>query len=429
MWQLGNPVYGWALAALMVPVLIHLYNRRQTKVKILGSLRWLKEVQPAQANFRRIYQWPLLLIRLALLTAVVFLLMDLYKHETTRPPAKLQTLILIHPEAGDTVQLRQLAAAWQNDSVKAVWLASNFPAVKEPLPPLTETSVWLSVAEAEQRFPADSIQVIAPNRADYFAGKPPQTATTLSWELTDWKKDTTRLLQAILTGKEPELLWFRSDANLTETDWQLKKTGANQPRVEWAKGKQLVKVTNGKTAYEIPVHLPDTLVVAGMISPDRREEWQMLRNAIQAVGIFHRVPVRFTENPAKAAWIVSMGRNDSVKKSKATQLWLSYHPGQSAGWLEPIRTDSLVVHKELTTKAILEGGLLQALRPYVLAFKSQRVIMPAVDFRKTSLIAHVSRHKENSKIAAAGQKSTLPVHFWLGIMTLVLLAIERAWPK
>lgn len=432
MWQAVNPVYWWGLGALAIPILIHLYNRRPTKVKILGSLRWLTEVQPAQANFRRVQQWPLLLIRLALVVVVILLLVDLYTTHTNKNHGKLKVVILIHPEAGDSIQFRQLAQKWQNDSVQVRWLTPRFSVINDPLEKDTSnTSIWSLLAEADKKFPSDSMHVIAPDRSDYWRGKRIPIQAPLSWELTPVKKDTFQLVQASLINKEPELLWFHSSPEQTGYVWEkgIDHTSGRKPQVEYLKDQQIIKVSQSGKSYEVPVRGPDTLQIASSIADQYLDEWHIFQASVRAVASYYTIPIRFVGVTEKADWLVMMGKDLPIDNSSKPALWWNYHPGNHAGWIQTVKMDSLVIRKKLSAGQVLEGGWLQTIRPYVLAFKTKNVIQPALDYRKIDLRSDSLTVNPNMIIAGTDHSASHDYRVWFGMTALVLLALERIWPK
>lgn len=434
MWQINHPAYWWAFLAMVIPIVIHLYNRRRTQVKLMGSLRWLDEVQAAKWNFRRIHQWPLLLIRLLLLTVVVWLLLDVFRKDTPGSPEKLHALILIHPVAGDTTQYRQLAAGWQNDSVKVHWLAPGFPAAAGQVNPSANT-IWSLLAEASLRFPADSIHIIAPNQQMYFNGKPPLITAALSWELTDIPGDSLRLLWAREGNTEPELLWFRTQAD--QSAYKLQKGLQNSPagkmQVAYSADKKQLEVKQGTTTYQVPVTISDTLIVAALVDEGKAEEWQVVQKAIQAIDIYHEVPVKFTdETTTKANWLLLFSSKPAQSFTPGQErLVFRYEPGKSVEWLEAANINNLVIRKELTTAQVLEGGFLEALRPHILAFKYKQAAPSQADYRKINLAAG-KREGENKHLAALPepiQQKAGNERLWVGIISLLILTLERLWPK
>lgn len=71
MWSLLSPLWLTGLLALGVPLVLHLWNRRPTTVVRIGSLRGLAGPPGPRALGRRLEDIPLLLLRLAVLAAVV----------------------------------------------------------------------------------------------------------------------------------------------------------------------------------------------------------------------------------------------------------------------------------------------------------------------------------------------------------------------
>jgi hypothetical protein len=433
MWQIHNPAYWWALLAMAIPIVIHLYNRRRTKVKILGTIRLLHEVQAAQWNFRRLHQWPLLLIRMLLLTVVVLLLVDLYRSSTPRKPEELHALILIHPAAGDTGQYRQLAAGWQNDSVKVHWLAPGFPPATEPARE-KDDHLWSLVAEADMHFQTDSIHIIAPNRQAYFTGTPPYTSATLSWDLTEVTSDSVKLLWAREADNEPELLWFRTAADLSEYRLQkgLSTAAPQQPEVTYAADKKHLQVKKGTYTYQVPVSSPDTLTIAALLKDAMTDEWQLFQKSVQAVAQYHQVPVTFVDaSDRNIDWLVNMGEAAQIPEEAKYALIFRYAPGKSTDWLETMGKSSLLIRKELTIAQVLEGGFLEALRPHLLAFKYKEASPVQADFRRTDLA--VSKERSGKGQVASVQEFAQPAagneQWWLGLLSLILLTLERIWPK
>ncbi len=70
----ASPLWLAALAALGIPLALHLWSRRPRQVIRVGTLRHLGEVPPARARSTRLSEPLLLLLRLLILAAIVFAL-------------------------------------------------------------------------------------------------------------------------------------------------------------------------------------------------------------------------------------------------------------------------------------------------------------------------------------------------------------------
>lgn len=112
-----------ALAAWLVPLLIHLRRRSEQQRTAFAALRWL----PVRARPRsrlRFEEWPLLLIRLLLLAALALLLASPVLHGG--PQSK--RWVVVAPGADHAT------LAKRDDASEYRWLAPGFPALDTPAP-------------------------------------------------------------------------------------------------------------------------------------------------------------------------------------------------------------------------------------------------------------------------------------------------------
>ncbi|WP_158622619.1 BatA domain-containing protein [Pedobacter sp. KBW06] len=75
------PIGLFALAGLVIPLIIHLWNVKQGKTLKIGSISLLGEAAPLSSRSYRITDWLLLLLRLLLIILLAFLLAEPYMRE------------------------------------------------------------------------------------------------------------------------------------------------------------------------------------------------------------------------------------------------------------------------------------------------------------------------------------------------------------
>ena len=92
------------LAALAVPVLIHLFFRLKTKRVELGTIRFLRAVLEENARRRKVMRWLLLALRMAFVALLVALFARPYLTATATGSDKELVVILIDQSA--TMQLK-----------------------------------------------------------------------------------------------------------------------------------------------------------------------------------------------------------------------------------------------------------------------------------------------------------------------------------
>src|SRR5262245_23303153 len=94
-----------ALAALAIPIIIHLVFRQRPRRADLGTLRFLRIVLAQNARRRRVMRWLLLALRLACVALIAFLFARPYWLAARAAGEKRTTVVLIDQSA--TMDVRQ----------------------------------------------------------------------------------------------------------------------------------------------------------------------------------------------------------------------------------------------------------------------------------------------------------------------------------
>ncbi|MDH5832563.1 BatA domain-containing protein [Luteimonas kalidii] len=148
-----------ALAALTLPLLVHLARRQQQRPTVFAALRWLR-AQPRPRRRVRFDEWWLLAVRLLLVALLALLLARpaLLGVEDAGPR------LLVMPGV-DEAAVRQ-ARAQADDGVDARWLAPGFPTLDTPAPAGASASASL-LREFDAGLPAAApLQVLVPEALD-----------------------------------------------------------------------------------------------------------------------------------------------------------------------------------------------------------------------------------------------------------------------
>lgn len=67
----ANPIFLWGFLALLIPIIIHLFNFRKTKRVVFSSTRFLREVKESNQKKRKLKEWLILASRLLFITFIV----------------------------------------------------------------------------------------------------------------------------------------------------------------------------------------------------------------------------------------------------------------------------------------------------------------------------------------------------------------------
>ncbi len=164
MLQLLSPAGLWALAALALPVAIHLWRRPPRTVR-LGSLRFL-ETLPRRLHDLRWRERALLAARLGLLALLALLVAG--PRWQARPPRGPQHWVLLDPTALPAEGSLKRAGS------ETRWLAPGFPTTSGTPPVQAAPDLWSLLREADAELPAGSVlTVFSPGRLAALRGTRP----------------------------------------------------------------------------------------------------------------------------------------------------------------------------------------------------------------------------------------------------------------
>jgi len=164
-----------ALAAWLLPLLIHLARRQEARLTEFAALRWLR-ARPKPRNRVRFDEWPLLLLRLLLLALLALLLagLALRGHEDTRPRVAVTTGL--DPAAARAAVAAPRDARW-------VWLAPGFPTLDTPAPTGSQSNASL-LRELDAQLPEGTpLTVLVPPAWDGVDAQRPRLTRQVDWRV------------------------------------------------------------------------------------------------------------------------------------------------------------------------------------------------------------------------------------------------------
>lgn len=160
-----------ALAALLLPLLVHLVRQTEQTRIAFAAMRWL--VARAQPRRRpRFNEWLLLLVRLLLLALLALWLAQpvLFDRADPRP------WLVVHP----AIDLARLPSAASADEQRH-WLAPGFPRLDQPAP-AANASIGSLLRELDASLPPTApLRVVVPERFDATDAQPPRLGRKVIW--------------------------------------------------------------------------------------------------------------------------------------------------------------------------------------------------------------------------------------------------------
>ncbi|MBD2767723.1 BatA domain-containing protein [Hymenobacter sp. BT664] len=223
-----------ALLGLLVPVAIHLWNRRPGREVAVGSLRWLTAGANRRLRSLRPEQLPLLLLRAALLAVLAVALAGPAWRQAV-PAGRGQALVsasLVGTRAFAMLQPALDSLRRRGYALRA--LAPEFPLVPpaaglvdslgqrtsargaRPPDSARESFTWARVRQATEVFPGQPLYVVTTAALREFQGSHPPLAGSITWRILPVETSATWLQSAASTGTDSlRLLLGRTRATQT----------------------------------------------------------------------------------------------------------------------------------------------------------------------------------------------------------------------
>ncbi|MDJ0366116.1 BatA domain-containing protein [Hymenobacter sp. H14-R3] len=335
MLTLTNPSALLALLGLLVPLAIHLWNRRPGREVAVGSLRWLAAGANRRLRNLRLEQVSLLLLRAILLAGLAGALAG-PQWRQPRPAGRGQ--VLVSPELADGSRLaavRPTLDSLRRRGYVLRWLAAGLPAITPAewqadslghhnyllINKLNTISYWARIQQAADTFAGQPLYAVTPAALSGLGGAHPALPANLTWQTLPARTATTWLQAAAASPGSLRLLVGQSDEK--QTTFRAVRVSQPQPgttltvaglpplRYEVAGGRanlRPISTDSSQAQHPVPVQAA-ALRVMLYATAGYAEEARYLRAALRAAEVGLAAPLALTvsatpPDPAAAAdWL------------------------------------------------------------------------------------------------------------------------------
>ena len=217
------------LLGLLVPLAIHLWNRRPGREVAVGSLRWLAAGANRRLRNLRLEQVGLLLLRATLLAALAGALAG-PQWRQPRPAGRGQVLVSSELADGsrlaavrptlDSLRRRGYALRWLAAGLPAItpaeWQADSLGRRKKILnKSLIDNAYWARIQQAADTFAGQPLYAVTPAALRGLGGAHPALPANLTWQTLPARTATTWLQAAAASPGSLRLLLGQSDEKQT----------------------------------------------------------------------------------------------------------------------------------------------------------------------------------------------------------------------
>ncbi len=326
MLQLLNPLWLWAIAAISIPILIHLWHIKTGKTLKIGSIALLGESARQSSRSFRITDWLLLLLRCLLLILLAFLLTEPFWQKQAQQ-TKIKGWILIEKEPVKEVyahfkpqidsllkagyELHQFDASFKALKLQEVLQDTSRKAIN-PKPRPYWSLLKLLEQQIQQKMPA---YLFTSNQLQHFKGKRPTLNINLNWKtytpadsVSTWIQNayftSTDSIRLLVGESKPAGTSF-STINLQSAD-----RGNSNFKVSFEEGKPVVALKNSP---QKPVSVDTSTLKITIYQNQFPADAAYLNAALQAVK-------KFSGRKMK---IVSASNFNQVSNNQDWIFWLS----------------------------------------------------------------------------------------------------------
>jgi len=345
--QLLYPALLVALAGLLVPLFIHLWNRRKGRVVLFGSTQFLEATQRKKVSRFSFTQSLLFLLRALMIGACVLLLVEPVRVSIIQIlPKKNPNWLLVNPSllagndwknAIDTVRYR---------GYERRVLARGFSLLNENNDDVNinknnSDNTWSLLADASAHAQApDSIAVYFTPELNDFRGVPPSLPTHIMWHEIPPKNDAYHIVRAWeeSDGKLALIIGKSDEEHTTFNRYIFRKKALIQseelPDIVFEENEQLIYLKNKKSEaiqIENKLKLNATIFYDNSFKKDRNYIIAGLKSIAEFTDIQINIKkerirtdglnFNLNEEPDAVFWLSEKILNDSIILSSGFQLF------------------------------------------------------------------------------------------------------------
>lgn len=421
----AHPTYLWGLFSLLLPIIIHFLNQGDVKTVKVGSVKYLSEHDTKQSRKIKINEILLLVLRLLLLTLLVFTMAG---PKWKMPFKNIPITYLIELSLLQNEQIKSLLDSLPSSQVKL--LANGFPDVDDYEGGNEEPNYW-QLAQKMSVLGSDSIVVFSKGSTKGVKGKRPTVSEHINWMVLDDGQAIEEYIGAWVGSDSVELLQVNSDHRLTDIGKrEISKNAAEIKKLD----SDSLFFSSEEGSFNVPVWKKDTIEVGIVFDPDYEKEKHFMEAALKAIGTYDKRPLN----------IVSYRNGNSVKALDTKidlSVWLGVDPYLESATTILFRPDSLAgklivpaerknwysLTQRLNIESAIEMGLVKDLAHILLKKDSIQNLMDSYDLRVLAEeeIAPVFKDLKKSSVRVG----TMDVSPWLWLLIGLLLLSERILSK
>ncbi|WP_047414467.1 BatA domain-containing protein [Cellulophaga sp. Hel_I_12] len=300
-----NPTYLWALLGILIPIAIHLWNRKKIVTIKVGSIAMLTASEPKRTSSIIPNEWWLLLLRILMIALVAFILAG---PNFKRTKYKESLTYVIDPELLHVKGMEPLLDSLPSQALRI--MVNGFPLLEDYDFETTKSYApkYWQMAQEMEHLETDSIIVLTKGLVTGIRGMRPTSSKGINWLVVDTDEKTTALIEATVLKDSIALLSITSD--LKSLAYTKSNIAKNSEDIKFNTPKDSIQI-HGDWVEVKPAQPLKVLIVA---EDSLSHDLNYIKAAYRAVEKYLNRPIALTRVP----------KIDTLAlEAYATLIWLS----------------------------------------------------------------------------------------------------------
>ena len=423
----ANPSYLWGLLALLVPLAIHLLNKGDVKTIKVGSVKFLTPQETKQTKNIKLNELLLLLIRMLIITLLVFLL--------AAPQIKTNLhrsdiIYLVEPSLAESKLLETYLNDLPSDT-DIRFLHEGFPEFDENdlvFNGVEQVPNYWELTHGMAELATDSIVVLSRSLVAGMKGMRPIVSANINWVVIDNDEQSNKWIAAAILEEEISLM--RMNSNFESTDFETSLLSKTDNNLRIKNDSLEIVLDEGKTI--IPLKHQEIISVAIVYEEDFLKEASYFEKAFNAISSYTKIPISveanldFSRIDQKNFDVLVWLTEGQIPKMEAKSI--TYQPDALAVYAleESEMVGNFFLTRRLNVENMLEGKftkqLLEVLDLGAQVYLNDLRTMPLREIQPT-----LKEVDGNQKAVQQAELSKVSSRLWL--VLVLTIVIERVLAK
>ncbi|MBS1519387.1 MAG: BatA domain-containing protein [Bacteroidetes bacterium] len=363
-----NPIWFFALAAISIPVAIHLWNIRKGKTLKVGSIALITAASQKKTVSRRLSDILLLLLRCLLLILIAFILaIPLWNRSNYSSKTKRWVLIPKESVKEAYQKFKPKIDSFNKAGFEFHYFDKGF-AKGDFNKALADTahysnsdaSYWTLIQQLSGQIPSSlPVYVFTSNNTTHFTGEKPQVSLNLHWQTYTPSDSISRWIQKAWLTNNGDIEVMQGNSNPTGTSYKNYSLRSGDQSTKFSvhsdNGKLSVGLKNSNQQIPVDTSTWRFSIYADKNSPDAG----YLKAALQSIIQFtkHKAVVKqYTDEsqiPSQQSWLFWLSLKPINKQVQSDNLFVyeSGKVGHTNSWVEAEVPDKKIeLYKSIATK-------------------------------------------------------------------------------